>query len=227
MRPLPIALAVCFATLAGPADAGRLLPEMELHLGYAQRYADTGQISGAVAHADIVSGRRALRLFIEADQDNETAAVWAACERWNRALGVEAFAPAEDLTNADLVVRFKPHLVSNCRPIGGFVRWSRAVTYQSGAFVATTRAEVDIRSLRPTGGRMTFAQTQHVAGHELGHVLGLDDSPRSGDLMGPLTLTAPVAGPTEDEVAALRAMRRRADDVRLHAIFALIARSTP
>jgi hypothetical protein len=46
--------------------------------------------------------------------------------------------------------------------------------------------------------------------HEFGHVLGLTDSPRVGDVMGPLRLDKPATRPTEAEVLSLLQLRSQA-----------------
>ena len=54
--------------------------------------------------------------------------------------------------------------------------------------------------------------------HELGHVLGLNDSPRVGDIMGPLDLRKPVTTLGVDEVQALRDIRESAAEIRRQAL---------
>jgi hypothetical protein len=57
---------------------------------------------------------------------------------------------------------------------------------------------------------MPFEVIRHEACHELGHVLGLDDTNIVGAVMGPLDLNRPASGPSDAEVEAVRLVRTEA-----------------
>jgi Zn-dependent peptidase ImmA (M78 family) len=61
---------------------------------------------------------------------------------------------------------------------------------------------------------MLLEHMRHTCAHELGHVLGLDDSPFYGDIMGPLDLKHPVTDFEATELESLRAVRAEAEQVR-------------
>ena len=54
---------------------------------------------------------------------------------------------------------------------------------------------------------------RHAAMHEFGHVLGLDDSPREGDVMGPLDIDHPVSAPSALEVQTVLSFRAQAQQI--------------
>jgi hypothetical protein len=55
---------------------------------------------------------------------------------------------------------------------------------------------------------------KHEIMHEMGHILGLEDSDRVGDLMGPLDVNHPVSGPKSYESEAVYELRSQADRIR-------------
>lgn len=53
-------------------------------------------------------------------------------------------------------------------------------------------------------------QFSEVIAHELGHLLGLEDMPNTGQLMGPMLLEKPVVQPNRREVGAVQFVRNQA-----------------
>jgi hypothetical protein len=79
-------------------------------------------------------------------------------------------------------------------------------------------ADVRVRTIKPDGSPMLLEHMRHTSAHELGHVLGLDDSPFYGDIMGPLDLSHPVSDFEAAELDNLRAVRSEAEQVREQAL---------
>ncbi|MEQ1933145.1 MAG: matrixin family metalloprotease, partial [Fimbriimonadaceae bacterium] len=101
---------------------------------------------------------------------------------------------------------------------GGFTSWQRQILrFENGSYQAKLAASVQLRTITPQGKPMSLAQMRHAAMHELGHILGLDDSPDQGDVMGPLDLSRPVIEPKSDEIAELLKLRKDAQEIRTRA----------
>ncbi|MBI3721895.1 MAG: hypothetical protein HY248_05010 [Fimbriimonas ginsengisoli] len=79
-------------------------------------------------------------------------------------------------------------------------------------------AEIRVRTHNPWARGMSFEQMRHEVAHELGHVLGLDDSRRLGAVMSPLDLRRPVGKVGDDELEALHRLRDLAAEVRREAL---------
>jgi predicted Zn-dependent protease len=68
--------------------------------------------------------------------------------------------------------------------------------------------------LKPNGEALTFDQLRACAAHELGHVLGLDDAPESGCLMGRMDFNHPATTIRPEEVDELLRARGEATQIR-------------
>ena len=61
--------------------------------------------------------------------------------------------------------------------------------------------------------QMNANQMRHTAGHELGHMFGLDDVNTVGMLMGPLDLRRPVSKPNPTEIETVQAIREECESI--------------
>ena len=229
---------VCLAILALPSFStmGRtegyfgVQPDLVQQVYEAQEDLKQGQNMNAIARANLVLIDHTLTVHVSYDavgnrqrKDCEKA-VDAAIEMWNKSLDSDhQFVRTQAEQSADIKITFKPEVYENQVPVGGLVSWRRAIAYDEGQPVDNTTAEVQVRVRRPGGGNMTFEHMRHETGHELGHVLGLDDSAHRGDLMGPLDLRRPVANVSEYELESLKRLRRAAHEVKDEALLAYAA----
>ncbi len=229
-------LLVLFAAFAALAPAsvdnssealrGRLLPDLPEHLEFAQKDMLHGQVQDALAHIGLILMDHAT-YHINFDtvppekQAECTAAFRDAIAMWDRALGngfeldeVPADQPAE------INVTFQPEVKQAGSEVAGYVTWSRKVV---GGTDGTPihmdfTADVRVRTIQPDGEQMLLEHMRHTSAHELGHVLGLDDSPFYGDIMGPLDLQHPVSDFESAELENLRAVRTQAEEVKEQAL---------
>lgn len=188
------------------------------HLDYAEKALLYGQTSEAVAYAEMVLLRREITVYVDETnvpwqiKDDAKRALRDAATNWEDALNREVrfrFVPYPD---ADVIVRYADTMKYDGKSAAGTVRWTRQViSLGSDQFVYEVRANVTLRTERPSGGTMNYGQMLHTAGHELGHILGLEDSARTGDLMGPLRLDRPVERATRNEKDSLLTFRKQAD----------------
>lgn len=191
---------------AHPAGA---LPEVSEHLLAARKAQSSGWHRAADAHTSLYTfpegltlgldltatpaeGRTdARRVVLEASRWWETAAARPNLFRW-----IEG--PAR------VSVRVVRHLDGAPSEAGGWTRWKRTVTTSADDVLRCTfEADVQIRWLPE-------AAMRHVAAHELGHLLGLADSPCVGDVMGPVDSRFPVRGLSDADRAALTALQAAA-----------------
>jgi len=204
---------------------GRLLPDLPEHLEYAEKDLDHGQVGDSLAHIDLILMSH-LHYHItyenvpEETQPECKAAFEDAVALWERALGKDwDLTEAADGQPAEVQVTFQPDCQQNGAEVAGYVTWRRRViTDPNGSPHMDMTADVRVRTIRPDGSAMQLEHMRHTSAHELGHVLGLDDSPFYGDIMGPLDLNHPVTDFEAAELDNLRAVRAEAETVREQAL---------
>ena len=217
LPPLTLALLTALA----PARAGfgtyiaPVLPEVERHLadGWACVRDDPAL---ARAHAMAVLGGEDVAVSVDLSEVQASrrtacrAAVDGALDAWNDALGDDArIYRADERQRSGIVVRFQRDVREKGAPVAGYVNWKRVADERGGGITGT----VQIRDENLDGSPMPMRAMRHIVLHEIGHLLGLDDSGREGEAMGPLNVSRPVAAPTEAEAEAVR--DHRADAARL------------
>jgi hypothetical protein len=221
--------ALMLAAVLGSQASGyraQILPDMLQHLDCARSCARKGEFEAALAHTDIVLLNHQVKVFVTpgtADRDMGSLCLQSlagATTMWEEAIGGDLrFIEAKTEREADIVVRFDGNVYSSRgEEVGGTVNWTRTIITDSTGTKGVVKAQIKVRTRVPGGGNMSFEQMRHVACHELGHVLGLGDSPRIGDVMGPLDLRRPATVLSVDEVQALRDVRESASEVRRDAI---------
>jgi hypothetical protein len=107
--------------------------------------------------------------------------------------------------NPELKVRFVDGIEGG-GDVQGQVRLQRYVRWGSGGAAYHVRGTILICE-QVEGRSLNSREVSAVVEHELGHVLGLDDAPEPGQLMGPFVPGEPVDGPTDDEVAKVSDLR--------------------
>jgi len=231
-RSLFLLVAACAAFAPASTGAGnetlrgRLLPDLPEHLEYAEKDLDRGQVADALAHIDLILMQHMHYhinfVNVPAEKQPEcTAAFRDAVAMWDRAIGKDwdLQEATDDGSTAEVQVTFQPDVQQQGSEVAGYVTWKRSVVDDpnGGAHMSMT-ADVRIRTIRPDGSQMMLEHMRHTSAHELGHVLGLDDSPFYGDIMGPLDLSHPVSDFEAAELDNLRAVRAEALQVRDQAL---------
>jgi hypothetical protein len=200
----------------------RLLPDMHQHLGYAQKSLQQGNWEVAIAHTEIAAPVGTLRYTLEHQSSSVDStmcqrALDQATQLWEDTIyGQVDFAESAD--QPSIRVYFQDSVVSKGREVGGHAKWTRTVSSMFGDVKSELRAEIWVRTRQPNGRPMTLAQLKHVIAHEFGHLLGLSDSSRVGDIMGPLDLGRPAERPSFEEVVALRSLRDEAMSVKRNSL---------
>lgn len=224
---LSLLLAVAFATVTAPLAANSaatapILPEVRRHIDQAQSCLDSGANDMAAAHASVVLVSDDIKVNISFDQavpDRQRAncmhALHSAFQTWSDALNGdvhfnEVATPAE----ATISIHFQPNVYMGHEAVAGFVNWKRTINNDGNKVLSKNfTADLQLRTLGLDLTPMPASAMHHEACHELGHVLGLDDSDHVGDLMGPLDVSHPVDKPTTKEVAAVRMIRAEAHKI--------------
>ncbi len=198
----------------------RVQSRLYSHLDHADRCVTNGNTSEATAYAEMVLLRREITIYVDETnapwqiKEDAAKALRAAAINWEDALNREIkfrFVPFRD---ADVIVSYAEAVRFDGKEAAGTVRWTRQVmNLGSDQFHYEVRANVTLRVHTPGGAMMNSRQMVHTAGHELGHILGLEDSPRQGDLMGPLRLDRPVERAAKAEKDSLLALRQKAGDI--------------
>ncbi len=189
-----------------------VLPEVKRHLadGWACLESDPA-MARAHAMAVLVSDDVKIELVLDKVPASRRtacrAAVDDALEAWQKALGSDVrLGRVEDGARSGIVVRFEPDVRERGVPVAGYVNWKRKA--EEGA--ATVTGDVQIRTMNLDGTPMSPRAIRNITMHEMGHLLGLDDANRSGEVMGPLDPSRPVSAPSSSEAAAVRNLRSEA-----------------
>jgi predicted Zn-dependent protease len=225
-----IALALC-AALASPSatDPSRnatLLPEVQKHLEDARDCSTNGTPDVAAAHANLILINDEVTYEIEYVDVSDRLkgrckkALEGALDAWEKALeDTVTFRAVTDPSKADVIIRFRPSVMMGREEVAGYANWKRTLK-ADGAKVqeVSFKSDLQIRTINLDGNPMPQECIRHEIAHEFGHVLGLDDSETTGDLMGPLDTSHPVGGPKVFESAAVRRLRDEAHKLRTDAM---------
>lgn len=128
-----------------------------------------------------------------------------AWQMWNALLGEETqFSRAPRRETATVVIHLRPRVYHKGVQSAGLASWERR-DGDPPSQVAT----IWVGTLDQEGQPLSPAAIQHIAMHEIGHLIGLDDAPQSPGVMGWIHLDKPAAGPSLEEVRLVQATRAR------------------
>ncbi len=224
LATLAIALPTAPANVSG--SAAPLLDEVTNHLHEAQKCFDKGTFELAAAHADMVLVDKDLSVFVKfqnVPEDIQPSALKAmdqAFKGWEESLKDSIkFSRTNDEEAADVVIRFKPDVRMGREPVAGFANWKRVIDKDAeGRIVSKFTSDLQIRTMTLNFKAMPMESMRHEIMHEIGHVLGLEDTHSTGAIMGPLDMNRPVARPLPHEVKAVWDIRVQATKIRQEAM---------
>jgi|GEM_PF-1089562 len=198
-----------------------VLPEVNKHLQEGQADIASNTMPMAKAHAQVVLLGKDLSVGVlfqnipAAEHQHCLDALDSAMQEWNSVLGGTVnFTRANTGDFTNITVRFRPKVVMKGEDVAGYVNWKRSIkTPTTGDPKGIFYADLQIREKQLDGSLMPLPAMRHAAMHELGHVLGLDDSSHVGDVMGPLDVENPVASPSDLEIATVKSLREKAQEI--------------
>jgi len=223
LATLILALPACSNRNRATFIAG-IQPDMVKQVESARQDLRKGDYAMAIARTDLVAFDRPLNIY--PNFENVSPAQQRVCLRalaagmnvWRDAFQATQYRLVDSSEDADVQVYFQRNVNEEDCEVGGYVRWRRSIVMVGDQPKAQTQADAEIRVESPDGGPMTFEQMRHECAHELGHVLGLLDSPRPGEIMSMLDLDHPVGHAVHFEVHAIQQVRRLATEVREEAL---------
>ena len=214
---LPVRL-LALAALAAAGLAGYvapILPEIRQHLADGRACLATDP-ERARAHAMAVLGGEDLSVTVDLDavpRGRRTVcrnAVDEALEAWEQAVGGGFhLRRADEGRPCAITLRFQPAVFERSEPVAGYVDWTRTIEGHEGRMTGS----VQVRTVQLDGTAMPMRAMRHIVLHEMGHLLGLDDSDEEGEAMSPLDAANPVTSPSAEEADAVRRLRAEAERI--------------
>lgn len=196
-----IILSLCAASLQAQAIPRQIEPSAAAQIQHGVQCLQVGRFSEACGAADLVMLSNTVKISIE---DSPSDAVEQAIACWQNKLG--GAIQFEKVTESpDVTVQFVTKIAQGNRNSIGYSHWQR-ILHPNGTF--KLRAEITIATQYPNGRPVTLDSQRHAAMHEIGHLLGLEDSKKVGDVMGPNDPKSPALAPTNTEVEAIQTLRQ-------------------
>ncbi len=209
-RVSSLALLLSFAcgSVSAQGTNPLLLPSVAKNLRHIDQCLQSGNLDEARAYVSMTLFERSVRYSLVEDEDgvgNE------AVKRWESILGGTVVFEETPRNCADLVMRFEPAVDAIGHDVFGMAHCRRQVTrWSSGTYTYSQTGFLEVATHAPNGTLLNRETKLQAAMHELGHYLGLDDTPVVGELMGPVDMERPVVWPSWNELSALSDLRAQA-----------------
>lgn len=198
------------------SSAGAHLPELDRFIDYGRRALEKGDVAAATAASDLLLLDE-VKVYLGKAEPERHALVREALRAWEQALGDEVRFVEVDASQAQVRFAWTDKVVFEGQHVGGTASWKRAVQRSGSQVRMVLSGEIELSRVAPRGNLLNCDQQMQVALHEVGHILGLDDSRERGEAMSPLDLARPVPRITRGDLDALRSVRTRAQELRLAA----------
>lgn len=223
-------LSFCFIG-GGFADAmpsirsAPVMHEARQFLNMAHKNLSEGAMDSAVAYAgavlisDEVLVNANLEAVPSAQRESCKHALNDALSIWETALdNTVHFTLVDSPEKADVKLTYQPEVKLQHDPVAGLTTWKRTILSKNGKVSGISpKTEVLIRTRDPRSRPMSTSEIRQATEHEFGHVLGLEDSDRIGDIMGELDFDHPVSGPRDYEILAVKNLREEARQIKAEA----------
>ncbi|MBS1707136.1 MAG: matrixin family metalloprotease [Armatimonadetes bacterium] len=203
-------VATCLAVSG--AHLRYLQPKMVAELAKAASQVEAGSLEEADARLDLVLVRGKVNISLDtarltiAERVAAEKAFADAVDMWRQELGDDVTFQVVPQEMAQVRFRWSDGQAVGGRCAGHAV-WSRQVWRAGEGFRSDLSADVELALYGSDGGNLPQESLVQAAAHELGHILGMDDTGRRGDLMGPVRPGRPVSQLSSHEREALDALR--------------------
>lgn len=222
LRCLVVAATCLGVPLAFARDEACDSERISVHLDYARHAIAIGDFPAAKAHADLVLLPNAIQVYVSStgrgsESDKRVLRVLQqAFMSWESLVDSQiSFQTVADPKLADVSVSFVSELKTKGRLAGGIARWKRCVhRLPDNSLRYSLKANLTLRLDDPNGDEISDAALTSICMHEVGHLLGLNDSSKLGDLMGPIDLRNPTIMPKQHELDTVFSLRREALDLQ-------------
>lgn len=197
-------------------------------MAQAEQLIQQGRWQAALAQTDSILLNTPIRIWLGFDAKSHQCRGYAknilkAMAMWQKGMADETlFLIVEDPRLADVRITMVDEIRRDDHNSAGSIHWERTISGTDDiGYEMTYKADVQLAIHGPNGRKLNNDQMVHAAAHELGHVLGLQDSSEVGNIMGALNLRKPVKKPSDIEILALNEVRALASDLRKQA-FAIV-----
>lgn len=218
MKLLSLALLFCAAaTSLSFSGEERLLSRVSKDLSSAREAAERGEWAKAEALVLLVRNPQIKVEVTGEASPRQLQALEEATAIWEQAMGGAIDFEIVPQGQGQVRVQFQQDVYFAGVASMGRATWVRQLLdYGWGSYGAHVTATIQVRT-HLDGRECRLDQIRHAMAHELGHVLGLEDSPRMGDIMGPQVDGPSPVLPSDEEVMALSELHWEAFQVELMA----------
>ncbi|MFM9872766.1 MAG: matrixin family metalloprotease [Fimbriimonadaceae bacterium] len=133
-----------------------------------------------------------------------------ALQTWASALtGDDPIKFTSNSDKADVLIKFVDKVPESGNDALGLIKLKKQYRWNKSRYEIEISGTIYIQT-HYERTPLNAAQYNEVIAHELGHLLGLDDMPNTGQLMGPMIVDKPVSGPNQRETYAVQFVRNQA-----------------
>lgn len=207
---------VCVAISASePSFSRRLDRQVTKHYEAACTAYHAGDYHRALAEIDLVLLPKT-SIFLDCPKDSTSyAAAMTGIQIWEDALGEDSpFTVVDKKDKAQIIISFPKTACDDSESICGHVTWRRKAIFGRSTHTAFVTAEIQV-GIEARGGHVhDSASLVHIVAHEIGHVLGLDDTQSPFDIMGPDMHGSASVKLSEGEMKAIIDLRAKCHTLR-------------
>lgn len=170
------------------------------------------QLSLALLHGVIYQG--GVKVAVDPRYPAPNAAAKEGLDRalrtWEQSLGNDdPIRLVSDPASAEVKIQFVDKVPRSGHDALGLIELKKEYRWNNSRYETIVSGTIYIQT-HFDKVQLDATQYSEVAAHELGHLLGLEDMPNTGQLMGPMLLEKPVPTPNRREVSAVQFVRNQA-----------------
>lgn len=207
--------AVAFPMRAKLDDNDRvdfILPSVDRLIQRAEVTLLEGNVGEAEAILGVIAGPVKVGLDLSTVPEERRAEIEGAFAEsktlWQEVVPGQPLFEVVPIEKAQVRVQLADRIDFQSAQVAGRAMWQRNVSRLGrDGFFGVLRADIVVRTCFPDGQKFGHDALVHTFAHELGHVLGLDDNPHLGQIMGPMNPVAPTAQLGVQDIEGLQAIQ--------------------